>query len=140
MGISESHLYVRITITTVNNNAKASMQIKKLCAYKNGKWRTLLVRSRTSVLALDRQERDQRTNFSQASRTTFRRSLVVRSGALSETRIESWEKLTGGGSGGDGWGLGSTFSAEQEQVVVVLVLEVRLWLGVGERMGRELDF
>lgn len=46
---------------------------------KERKKETLLVRSRTSILALERQERDQRTSFSQANRTTLRLSFLDRS-------------------------------------------------------------
>jgi hypothetical protein len=45
-------------------------------AKKKKKKKTLLVRSRTSVLALERQERDQRSSFSHANRTARRRSLT----------------------------------------------------------------
>lgn len=65
---------------------------------------TLLVRSRTSVLVLERQVLDHRTSFSQANRTTRRRSLV-RTKAVS-------------GTGSGNWGMGCLEVAAEQQGVV----------------------
>lgn len=71
------------------------------------------MRSRTSVLALERQVRDHRTNFSQATRTIFRLSLVP-----SAEMTDSWD--------GGGAAAGSTVSPaarttrkEEDEAVVV---------------------
>lgn len=64
------------------------------------------MRSRTSVLALDRNERDQRSSFSQATRTTLRRSLF-----LSSKTLDSREA-----SGGDGGGEAMVSSAAHRQI------------------------
>lgn len=68
--------------STKNNNLKIprffqipQTQTKLRKRLKDNK--TLRVRSRTSVLALARQERDHRTNFSHAIRTTLRWSRLV---------------------------------------------------------------
>lgn len=77
----------------------------------------MLVCWRTSVLFLERQERDQRTSFSQASRTTFRRSLERSGAVLSELGLVV---PPSGIFGDDG---GGRLEAEQEMTTVDVLLE-----------------
>lgn len=86
--------YINLLQKRMLYNSSSTKHCIKLHLERKEAWKlkkqkkTLLVRSRTSVLALERQERDQRSSFSHANRTARRRSLA-RSGVGSTSG--SWK-------------------------------------------------
>lgn len=111
------HSKTRKTASHYLNETKQCWKFLSLMI--NPRFETLLVRSRTSVLALDRKERDQRTSFSHATRTTLRRSLLLSSETLCSREVSAACGAGGGGEAG-----GKTVSpAAQRQI----------WVEVGKR-------